>query len=183
MLVVTGIESQSDWHSRENDGVIQRNQRKSCHVANDMHIVEVVNYMRSRNPESCEAWELLVRLFFSQRADLPSLASEFQLSAAQCHVLHLIEPGQPIPMGKLAEFLACDASNVTGLVDRLESRGLIRRHADATDRRVKVLELTPAGVRLRSTVIERMTKPPARLDRLSAAEQQSLVKILKHLLD
>ena len=46
MLVVAGIERQRDWHSRENDSVVQRNQRKSCHEANDMHIVEVVNYCR-----------------------------------------------------------------------------------------------------------------------------------------
>lgn len=139
--------------------------------------------MKSGNSEACEAWQLLVKLFFSQRADLPTLASAFELSTAQCHVLHLMEPGQPMPMGKLAGAMACDASNVTGLVDRLESRGLVCRHADASDRRVKVLKLTPAGVRLRSTVIERMTKPPARLDRLSAEEQHALVKILKHLLD
>src|ERR1700722_9900715 len=113
--------------------------------------------MKSRNSQSCEAWQLLVKLFFSQRADLPSLASEFELSPAQCHVLHLIEPDRPIPMGRLAEALACDASHVTGLVDRLESRGLVRRQPAAADRRVKVLELTPAGVRLRSTVLERMT--------------------------
>ena len=139
--------------------------------------------MKSRNAEACKAWELLVKLFFSQRADLPSLASEFELSAAQCHVLHRMEPGQTIPMGKLAEALACDASNITGLVDRLESRGLVRRCADASDRRVKVLELTPVGTRLRSSVIERMTQPPARLDRLSFEEQQVLVKILKRLVD
>src|SRR5216110_2213180 len=124
--------------------------------------------MKSTKPEGCEAWELLVKFFFTQRADLPSLASEFELSAAQCHVLHLIEPGQPIPMGKLAEGLACDASNVTGLVDRLESRGLVRRQPSAEDRRVKVLELTAAGIRLRSTVLERMTQPPESLGRLSA---------------
>ena len=64
-----------------------------------------------------------MKFFFTQRADLPTLASEFELSPAQCHVLHLIEPDRPIPMGRLAEALACDASNVTGLVDRLESRG------------------------------------------------------------
>jgi len=139
--------------------------------------------MKSVKSEGCEAWQLLVKFFFSQRADLPTLASEFELSAAQCHMLHVIEPDQPIPMGKLAEALACDASNVTGLVDRLESRGLIRRQASASDRRVKVLELTPAGVRLRSTLLERMTNSPARLNRLSANEQRALVKILKHLLD
>ena len=139
--------------------------------------------MKSRNSSACESWELLMKLFFSQRADLPSLASEFELSAAQCHVLHLIEPGKPIAMGHLAEALSCDASNVTGLVGRLESRGLVRRHADESDRRVKVLELTPSGVRLRSTLFQRMTRPPASLDRLSVEEQQLLVKILKQLVE
>src|SRR5439155_2528930 len=139
--------------------------------------------MKSSKSQACEAWQLLVKLFFAQRADLPSVASEFELSPAQCHVLHLIEPDRPIPMGRIAEGLACDASNVTGLVNRLESRGLVRRQPSAGDRRVKVLELTPAGARLRSTVLERMTKPPDTLCRLSRDEQRALVKILKRLLD
>jgi DNA-binding MarR family transcriptional regulator len=139
--------------------------------------------MKSTKSQACEAWQLLVKFFFTQRADLPTLASEFELSPAQCHVLHLIEPDRPIPMGKLAEAMACDASNVTGLVDRLESRGFVRRQPSVGDRRVKVLGLTPAGARLRSTVLERMTKPPDSLSRLSLDEQRALVKILKHLLD
>src|SRR5215468_6360590 len=138
--------------------------------------------MKSNKTQACEAWKLLMKLFFTQRADLPTLAAEFDLSPAQCHVLHLIEPDQPVPMGQIAESLACDASNVTGLVDRLEARGLVRRQPSAGDRRVKALELTPAGVRLRSTVFERMTRPPESLARLSADEQRMLVKILKRLL-
>jgi len=86
-------------------------------------------------------------------------------------------------MGKIAETLACDASNVTGLIDRLESRGLVRRRPSGGDRRVKVLELTPQGIRLRSTVVERMTRPPVSFERLSADDQRALVKILKHLID
>src|SRR4030081_2902176 len=126
----------------------------------------------------CNAWQLLMRFFFAQRAHLPSLAAELQLSPAQCHVLHLIEPGQPIPMGQLAETLACDASNVTGLVERLESRGLVRRHSSATDRRVKVLDLTPTGSRLRTLLVDRMTTPPATLGRLSGRQQRTLGRIL-----
>src|SRR3954467_12428365 len=99
--------------------------------------------MKSNKNQACEAWKLLMRLFFTQRADLPTLAAEFELSSVQCHVLHLIEPGRPLPMGRLAEALAGDGSNVTGLVDRLETRGLIRRKPSPEDRRVKVLELTP----------------------------------------
>src|SRR5438105_755562 len=139
--------------------------------------------MKSRESKTCEAWQLLVKLFFTQRADLPMLASEFELSPAQCHVLHLIEPDRPVPMGRIAEALACDASNVTGLIDRLESRGLVRRQPSAADRRVKVLELTPAGARLRATVLERMSTPPDTLGRLSADEERALVKILKRLLN
>src|SRR5437763_1658635 len=139
--------------------------------------------MKSTKSQACEAWQLLVKLFFTQRADLPTVAAEFELSPAQCHVLHFLEPEQPIAMGRIAEALACDASNVTGLVDRLESRGLVRRQPSGADRRVKVLELTPAGTRLRSTVLERMTRPPETLSRLSTDEQRTLVKILKRLLD
>ena len=139
--------------------------------------------MKPASPHACDAWQLLTQLFFAHRANLPTLAAELQLSPAQCHVLHLIEPGRPIPMGQLAETLACDASNVTGLVDRLESRGLIRRRASEEDRRVKVLELTPTGARLRTLLIDRMTAPPATLRRLSVAEQRSLVRILARLLE
>jgi DNA-binding MarR family transcriptional regulator len=139
--------------------------------------------MKVPRSDTCEAWQLLVQFFFSQRATLPPLAAELQLSPAQCHVLHLIEPGRPIPMGRLAETLACDASNVTGLVDRLESRGLVRRRPSAEDRRVKVLDLTETGSRLRAQLLDRMTTPPTTLDRLSVSEQRTLVRILTLLLE
>src|SRR4051812_40762820 len=116
--------------------------------------------MKPTGPHACDAWQLVVQLVFSQRSQLPLLAAELRLSPAQCHVLHLIEPGRPIPMGQLAETLACDASNVTGLVDRLESRGLVRRSPSTEDRRVKVLELTSKGSRLRTLLLDRMTAPP-----------------------
>jgi DNA-binding MarR family transcriptional regulator len=139
--------------------------------------------MKPATPPASGAWPLLARLFFAQRASLPPLAAELQLSPAQCHVLHLIEPERPIPMGQLAETLACDASNVTGLVDRLESRGLVRRRPSAGDRRVKVLVLTPTGSRLRALLLDRMTAAPAALKRLSLREQQTLVRILTRLLE
>src|ERR1700736_3153862 len=117
-----------------------------------MSTIYEMNYtdcVKRTSPDACDAWQLLVQLFFAQRANLPPLAAELQLSPAQCHLLHLIEPGRPVPMGRLAETLACDASNVTGLVDRLELRGLVRRRPSASDRRVKVLGVPPAGSRLR----------------------------------
>src|SRR5204862_1116551 len=86
-------------------------------------IVDDVNYclhqlqwpgMKRGKADACGAWELLLELMLSQRGQLPVLAAALELSPAQCHVLHLIQPGNPVPMKQLAITLSCDASNVTG---------------------------------------------------------------------
>ena len=133
--------------------------------------------------EAARAWELFLEFFVAQRAQMPSPGAEFELSPVQCHVLHLIEPERPMPMGRLAATLACDASNVTGLVDRLESRKLLERRPAAGDRRVKVLALTPAGVRIRTLLRKRMAAPPDPFARLSADEQRALIRILERLVE
>lgn len=138
--------------------------------------------MKRSSPDACSAWQLMVQFYFTQRDQLAPVAAALDLSPAQCHLLHRIEPGRPIPMGQLAETLACHASNVTGLVNRLESRGLVRRYPSDGDRRVKVLDLTPIGARLRTLMLARMTTPPAALRRLSLSEQRALVRILSRLL-
>ena len=131
--------------------------------------------------DACRAWQLLVRFFFAQREHLPTSGSELELSRTQCHVLHLLEPGQALPMGRLAQTLACHASNITGLVDRLEARGLVRRRPAIDDRRVKVLELTPDGSRLRAQMLKRMTTSASPLAKLSPQQQRALVRILEAL--
>jgi MarR family transcriptional regulator, organic hydroperoxide resistance regulator len=133
--------------------------------------------------DACRAWQLLVKFFFAQRAHLPASGAEFDLSPAQCHVLHLIEPGRLLPMSRLARTLSCDASNVTGLVDRLEARGLVERRPSPADRRVKALQLTPAGSRLRAQLLRTMTGRSLPLSRLSLHERRTLVKILEALVD
>lgn len=139
--------------------------------------------MKGVESDACRAWQLLMRFFFAQRGHLPAWGADFDLSPVQCHVLHLLEPGRPMPMGRLAQTLACDASNVTGLVDRLESRGLVQRRASTDDRRVKVLDLTPTGSRLRAQLLRRMAGRPLPLSGLSADDQRTLVRILQRLVD
>ena len=139
--------------------------------------------MSAASAPACRAWQLLVRFFFAQREHLPQIGEGFELSPVQCHVLHFIEPGRPLPMGRLAETLRCDASNVTGLVDRLEARGLVQRRASTEDRRVKVIQLTADGARLRARMLRRMTEASRPVARLSAADQRTLVRILEALVD
>src|SRR5260221_11024784 len=139
--------------------------------------------MKRAEQEACRAWQLLMKFFFAQRGHLPSSGAAFDLSPAQCHVLHLIEPGRPLPMSRLADTLSCDASNVPGLVDRLESRGLVRRQPSPQDRRVKVLHLTATGARLRAQLLRQMTGASLPLSRLSLTQRRALVKILEALVD
>ena len=139
--------------------------------------------MNRADQDACRAWQLLMKFFFAQRAHLPASGAEFDLSPIQCHVLHLIEPGRPLPMSRLADTLSCDASNVTGLVDRLESRGLVRRQPSAQDRRVKVLQLTPTGARLRTQLLRQMAGGALPLSRLSLDQRRTLVKLLEALVD
>ena len=84
--------------------------------------------MKGAERDACRAWQLLMKFFFAQRGHLSARGEEFELSPVQCHVLHLIEPGRGVPMRRLAETLSCDASNVTGLIDRLERQPIESYH-------------------------------------------------------
>jgi|SRR6185369_461590 DNA-binding MarR family transcriptional regulator len=77
---------------------------------------------------------------------LEARLSEVGLSLAKLAALHqLTVAGESLPLGQLAERLACVKSNVTQLVDRLEADGLVNRTADPNDRRSRLAVLTPAG--------------------------------------
>ena len=68
------------------------------------------------------------------------------LSLAKLAALHhLSQAGESLPLGQLAERLACVKSNVTQLVDRLEADGLVTRVGDPNDRRARLAVLTPSG--------------------------------------
>lgn len=68
------------------------------------------------------------------------------LSIAKLAALRrLTEAGESLPLGQLAERLACVKSNVTQLVDRLEADGLVSRTSDPNDRRSRLAVLTEAG--------------------------------------
>jgi MarR family transcriptional regulator, organic hydroperoxide resistance regulator len=126
-----------------------------------------------------EAWGTLWQIMLTARAQFVAAMADLELTPAQGIVLRRLDPDRPTPMNELAEALACDASNVTGLVDRLEARGFVERRADPGDRRVRTLVLTADGIALRGEVIERMSQPPEAIARLSARDQRALRDILR----
>jgi DNA-binding MarR family transcriptional regulator len=130
-----------------------------------------------------EAWRLLFELAKRKRSVLVPALAELDLTPVQGHALRLLDPERPIAMSALADALFCHASNVTGIVDRLEARGLVERQAGREDRRVKTLALTEAGKRVRSRVVELMRTPPPEIAALSAGDQRALRDVLGRALD
>jgi MarR family transcriptional regulator, organic hydroperoxide resistance regulator len=126
-----------------------------------------------------EAWALLWRLMQATKPRFMALAQELGLAPMQLHALRLIEPGVEVPMSSLAGKLFCDASNVTGIVDRLEARGLIVRRPAEYDRRVKLLVLTPAGDRIRRIAERQMTEPPPEIAELPLEHKRALRDALR----
>lgn len=90
---------------------------------------------------------LVVELMDRTRQAVREVGEEEGLSIPQLDVLRRLREG-PSPMRRLAVQMNCEASNLTGLVDRLESRGLVERQPHPEDRRVKCVGLTEAGEQL-----------------------------------
>jgi MarR family transcriptional regulator, organic hydroperoxide resistance regulator len=129
-----------------------------------------------------EAWELLSRVAKAKHGVLSARLAELDLTPVQAHALRRLDPEHPLAMSALADALYCHASNVTGIVDRLESRGLVERRPGVEDRRVKTLVLTREGARVRTRVVELLREPPAAIASLSEADRLALRDILRRAL-
>lgn len=67
------------------------------------------------------------------------------LSMAQLNILYTLKRCGEMPMSRLAEMLNVSVSNATGLIDRIEERGLVERSRVPEDRRIVMIRVTAAG--------------------------------------
>src|SRR5438128_7652177 len=88
---------------------------------------------------AAEAWAAVLDLAFGQRNRFFAILQEFGLTPGDLRALFALDYDTPRPMRTLARVWACDASNVTWMVDRLETRGLVERRMLTSDRRVKTV--------------------------------------------
>jgi len=130
---------------------------------------------RSSNGAAHEAWGLLSSLVYPP--PFAAIAREFDLRPAAFGTLRMLD--RPRTMSEVADALRCDNSNVTGIVDNLEEKGLAQRRASEEDRRVKLIELTPEGRRVHARLSKAFATPPDWVDTLSSADQQRLRDILQ----
>ncbi|MFI2504875.1 MarR family winged helix-turn-helix transcriptional regulator [Streptomyces sp. NPDC018972] len=137
-----------------------------------------------RRPDALtlEVVELIGSVVARYHEEYEEAAAGHALTGAQAKLLSLLSL-EPLPMRKLAQRLKCEPSNVTGIVDRLESRGLVERRPDPADRRVKLAAATAEGRRVARSLRESLRFAREPLAGLSEAERVALRDALRRMLD
>lgn len=90
-------------------------------------------------------WQKLSR-YYNQRL------SQHDLTVQKALLLLEIPPGTGKNPKSLAKELDLENSSMTGLLDRLEKKGLLKRQPDPSDRRGVLIYLTPEGISARETI-------------------------------
>ncbi|MFC9291009.1 MarR family winged helix-turn-helix transcriptional regulator [Streptomyces sp. NPDC057052] len=136
---------------------------------------------RRPDPLTLEVVELIGEVVARFHQDYEEAAAGHSLTGAQARLLSLLSL-EPMPMRKLAVKLKCEPSNVTGIVDRLEARGLVERRPDPTDRRVKLAAATDEGRRTARHLRENLRFAREPLAGLAEEERLALRGLLRGML-
>ena len=122
--------------------------------------------------------DYLFALHDQVQVELKVLLRELELTDAQADALWRLSGEPEMTARRLAQRLNCDASTATSMIDRLEKHGLVRRVSHPTDRRAKILRLTPHGCELRDRVIRHAIEqsPFTRLDEDSRLRLHALLR-------
>jgi DNA-binding MarR family transcriptional regulator len=120
-------------------------------------------------------FELLMR----HKVQFAAEVNELDLSPIQARLLLCIDPDRPSTMSEVAQELGCGPSNITGLIDKLETRSLVERRTRKDDRRIKTVALTRKGLGLRGRLTTRLARPAPWMLGLTSKDQRQLVIILR----
>ncbi len=107
------------------------------------------------------------------------LYKKYSVSQPQLTCLLALHEYGPLPISKLAKYIMVKPSTATGIVDRLEEKGLVTRQRSLLDRRVVTIELTDAGKALAEDAP--IPIPSAMVDGLNKLPVEETKKIVKSL--
>ncbi|MEU1373088.1 MarR family transcriptional regulator [Streptomyces triculaminicus] len=128
-----------------------------------------------------EVVELIGTVVARYHEEYEEAAAKHSLTGAQARVLALLSR-EPMPMRRIAQKLKCEPSNVTGIVDRLEGRGLVERRPDPDDRRVKLAAATEDGRETAGRLRASLNFAREPLAGLSTEERTTLRDLLRRML-
>jgi DNA-binding MarR family transcriptional regulator len=133
-----------------------------------------------KQPVTHDFYSSLMEIMLTVRQKIIAVSSELGLTSIQAITIFLLDEACPRPMKEFCATYNCDASNITGIVDGLEKKGLVSRQNDPNDRRVKVIQLEPAGKKLQRFIIEGLSADSGFLfDPLNETEKQQFIHIVE----
>jgi DNA-binding MarR family transcriptional regulator len=101
--------------------------------------------MQSPQEEHVELWRLIRTVYRAALKKLNARLAIEKITFSQYSVLLALARNGPMQMNRLSEHMLVAPANTTGLVDRMENKGYVRRRRDPKDRRLYVIEATPRG--------------------------------------
>src|SRR5262249_40049220 len=136
--------------------------------------------MRKRRSDSkatlaTKVWRRLFDFIITTRAQRTKALARFGLTPNDSRALFTLD-GKGMTMQSLAKEWECDPSNATFIVDRLEERRLAERRPLEGDRRVKLVALTPEGLRTRAALTRELYRPPRELLALERRDLEVLLE-------
>lgn len=121
--------------------------------------------------------QLAVALFMQE-------VGELKVTPVQYAALHAVASEPGLDQKTLSARIGYDTSTLAGVIDRLETRGLVTRSVSPIDRRLRLINPTPAGLDLLAAVIPGMLNTQQRLlAPLDKAERREFVRLLSVLLE
>ena len=133
-------------------------------------------------PEVDAIVETIIYLYTESRRLTKGLASQFGLTGPQLTVIKLLESFDDLSLSSLSERIRAQNSTVTGIIDRMEREGLVRRERSTSDRRVVHIRLSEKGLKLaRQIQVEPMEIFRGALLSLSQADLRDLLRIMNKL--
>lgn len=128
--------------------------------------------------EPPQVYEQLIKLLMRARRHIFAASESWRLTPVQSMLLISLEPNTTKTMNELSDLMCCDASNITGLTERLEAGGYIERTLDESDRRVKKIRLSTQGRECREALLDALREADALdVSKLSEEEVRNLQSI------
>jgi DNA-binding MarR family transcriptional regulator len=125
-----------------------------------------------------QSYLALLEFLMLSKQRILEIGVKYHLSSMQTITILLLE--EPRPMGNFRRIFNCDASNITGIIDGLEQKQLVKRFEINSDRRVKMVKLLAHGKRIRATLLSQLTSDEQYiLANLTAAEAQNFIDLVQ----
>ena len=135
-----------------------------------------------KTPNGADTWLVIRKAFYwLQREGLDSVSAT-GLNLGDFAVMKLLQFSGPLPINVIGTKVLLTSGSISSSIDRLEERGLVKRHRHATDGRMFLAALTERGHdQIQPAAREHAKRMTNLLSVLTSAEQRELVRLMKKL--